>query len=153
MTSVPQTSRPAIVRCIFCGTANRVDLAKLAAGPKCAECGRPIRLDRPLKVTDMDFEQTVNGSSVTVVVDFYADWCGPCKMMAPSVDQLAANFVGRAVVAKLDTDAAQKTAGSFQIRGIPTTIVFRGGQEVSRQSGAVPYGRLAAMIDDIAQAS
>ncbi len=79
-------------------------------------------------------------------MDFYADWCGPCQMMAPSVATLAAESAGRAVVAKLDTDRSQRVAGRFQIRGIPTSIVFRNGREATRQSGAVPLNTLRAML-------
>ena len=104
MTDAPHASRPAIVTCLFCHKANRVDLARLSGGPKCGNCGRPIRLDRPVPVTDADFDKVINGSSVPVLVDFHADWCGPCKMMAPFVDEVASAHVGRALVAKLDTD-------------------------------------------------
>lgn len=104
-------------------------------------------LDRPVKLDDDSFTRTIADSDIPVLVDFYADWCGPCKMMAPSVDKLAADYSGRAIVAKLDTDAAQRTAQSFQIRGIPTSIVFLKGKEVARQTGAVPYATLASMID------
>jgi thioredoxin len=84
---------------------------------------------------------------VPVLVDFYADWCGPCKMMAPSVDQLAANYSGRAIIAKLNTDLAPNATRLFNIRGIPTTIVFIGGKESTRQSGAMPYQMLASLLD------
>lgn len=104
-------------------------------------------LDRPVKLDDDSFTRTITDSDVPVLVDFYADWCGPCKMMAPSVDKLAADYTGRAIVAKLDTDASQRTSQSFQIRGIPTSIVFLRGKEIARQTGAVPYAALAAMID------
>lgn len=135
------------LKCQFCESWNRVDAARAADRPKCGSCAKPMLLDRPVSLDDETFSRTIAASEVPVMVDFYADWCGPCKMMAPSVDKLAADFVGRAVIAKLDTDAAQKTAGSFQIRGIPTTIVFSGGKEVARQSGALPYARLAAMVE------
>lgn len=146
MTSAPRTGRPAIVRCIFCGIANRVDLAKLSAGPKCAECGRPIRLDRPLKVTDADFEQTVNGSSVPVVVDFYADWCGPCRMMAPTLDEFAQRRSGEVLVLKLDTEASRATAARFGIRGIPTLIAFQNGQERRRHVGMADTRTLETLV-------
>ena len=92
-------------------------------------------LDRPFPLNDETFARTIESAEVPVLVDFYADWCGPCKMMAPSVDELAATYQGRALVAKLDTDRAQRTASGFNIRGIPTTIVFKGGREVTRQTG------------------
>ena len=81
-----------------------------------------------------------------VLVDFYADWCGPCKMMAPYVDDLAREKQGVALVAKLDTDHAQRTAGGFDIRGIPTSIVFKNGKEVARQTGAVPKKALEELL-------
>ncbi|MEO5579630.1 MAG: thioredoxin [Gemmatimonadaceae bacterium] len=135
------------LRCQFCDSWNRVDSGRAADRPKCGKCSRPMLLDRPIHLDEETFARTISSSDVPVLVDFYADWCGPCKMMAPFVDQLAASYVGRAIIAKLDTDASQRTAGSFQIRGIPTTIVFNGGVEVARQSGAVPYARLAEMLN------
>jgi thioredoxin 2 len=135
MSNPTEVTRPVVVRCVFCDTANRVDLAKLAAGPKCGNCSRPIRLDRPLKVSDASFEQTINGSSVPVLVDFYADWCGPCRVMAPTLDDFAMRRAGEVLVLKLDTDANQSTAGRFSIRGIPTLIAFHNGQERGRHVG------------------
>ena len=134
------------VRCQFCGTWNRVRADRVADRPKCGECAKPMLLDRPIKLDDESFDRTVRESEVPILVDFYADWCGPCKMMAPAVDQLAAAYQGRALVAKLDTDRAQRTAGGFQIRGIPTVIVFRGGKEAARQTGAVPYPALEQLV-------
>ena len=104
-------------------------------------------LDRPLHLDDDSFARTIADSEVPILVDFYADWCGPCKMMAPAVDQLAGNYTGRAIVAKLNTDASPGTSESFNIRGIPTSIVFADGKEVARQSGAIPYTTLAALLD------
>jgi thioredoxin len=81
-----------------------------------------------------------------VLVDFYADWCGPCKLMAPFVDELAREYTGRAVVAKLDTDRAQKATQPFGIRGIPTSIVFKAGKEVARKVGAAPKAGLEELL-------
>jgi thioredoxin len=86
-------------------------------------------------VTDKDFERTIASSSVPVVVDFYADWCGPCKVMAPTLDEFAQKRAGEALVVKLDTDANPLTASRFGIRGIPTLIAFQGGKEHGRHVG------------------
>ena len=134
------------IQCQFCLTWNRIDATRAADRPKCGKCSRPILLDRPLKLTDESFDRTIATAGVPVLVDFYADWCGPCKMMAPFVDQLAAKVTGRALVAKLDTDASPKTAQKFDIRGIPSVIVFRDGKAVSQQAGAVPLATLERML-------
>jgi thioredoxin 2 len=134
-TSTTPSARPVVVNCPFCSAANRVDLTRLSAGPKCAKCGKPLRLDRPQKVTDQDFDRTVTGSSVPVLVDFYADWCGPCKVMAPTLDQFAQQRAGETLVLKLDTEASPQTASRFGIRGIPTIIAFEGGKEKGRHVG------------------
>jgi thioredoxin 2 len=134
------------VRCGFCQTWNRVDASRASDRPKCGKCGRPILLDRPLPLDDETFARTIEGSGLPVLVDFYADWCGPCKMMAPHVDELAARYQGRALVAKLNTDVAQMTAGRFQIRGIPTVVVFRDGRAVKQHTGAVRLPELESLL-------
>jgi thioredoxin 2 len=123
-----------------------VNLARLSAGPKCGQCGRPIRLDRPLKVTDADFDRTIQGAEVPVLVDFYADWCGPCRIMAPTLDELAQRRTGELLVLKLDTDANQATAGKFGIRGIPTVIAFRNGLEAGRHVGVADMKVLESLV-------
>lgn len=147
-TAATETTGAAHVtlKCQFCGTWNKVDASRAGDRPKCGKCGKPILLDRPVALDDESFARTISDSDVPVLVDFYADWCGPCKIMAPEVDKLAANYSGRAIVAKVNTDLAQRTSQSFQIRGIPTSIVFLKGKEVTRQTGAVPYAALATML-------
>lgn len=134
------------VRCQFCSTWNRVSAARVPDRPKCGKCGRPLLLDRPIPLDDDDFERTIKGSDLPVLVDFYADWCGPCKMMAPAFDEIAMRRQGEVLVAKVNTDLAQRTALSFQIRGIPTTILFRDGKESTRQVGAVPAAKIEEML-------
>ncbi len=140
------TTQKLTVRCQFCDTWNRIDAGKVTAGPKCGKCAKPILLERPIILTDETFSRTIAESDVPVAVDFYADWCGPCRMMAPAVDALAAHVQGKALVAKLNTDHSGRTASGFQIRGIPTMIVFRGGKEVARQSGAIPLEGLKQLL-------
>ncbi len=147
--TMPETteSRKATVRCAFCGKLNRVDLSRAAEQPKCGTCAKPFLLDRPLVVTDAEFGRVVADAEVPVLVDFYADWCGPCKTMAPVLDQFARDRMGEVLVAKLDTDRNPNTSMQFGIRSIPTLIVFRGGREVGREMGAVPRQRLDALVD------
>lgn len=134
------------VSCQFCLTLNRVDVNRVKHSPKCGNCGRPILLDRPIRVTDDDFNQVVRDSEVPVLVDFYADWCAPCKIMAPVLDDFAQAHIGEALVAKLDTDRNPKTSQQFDIRSIPTLIVFHVGKEVDRRIGAVNRDELERLL-------
>lgn len=143
--AVPMTS--VTLRCQFCQTWNRVDASRATERPKCGQCGRFLLIDRPFTLFEDTFGRTIAEAEVPVFVDFYADWCGPCKMMAPAVDELAARNAGTALVAKLNTDHAPQTSQSFDIRGIPTVIVFKGGKEVARQSGAMPLAALQQLLD------
>jgi thioredoxin 2 len=147
MSDTQATKKQATVMCQFCLTMNRVDLDRAAERPKCGECGKPILLDRPVKVTDESMPKTVKGTTVPVVVDFHADWCQPCKIMAPMLDQLASDMQGELLVAKLDTDSNPTMAVHYGIRGIPTLIVFREGREWKRQTGVVPPDRLAELLE------
>jgi thioredoxin 2 len=124
------------VRCPFCQTLNRIDLTRAADRPRCGKCERPILLDRPIKVTEEDFGRTVLEAESPVLVDFYADWCAPCKVVAPVVDELARTNQGRLLVTKVDSDHAPKLSMDLAIRGIPTLILFRDGKEVGRVVGA-----------------
>lgn len=144
---MPETTERtrATVRCPFCRTLNRVDLARAADGPRCGSCRRPILLDRPLAVGDDDFDTVIAGTSVPVLLDCYADWCGPCKAMAPMLDELASARVGTLLVLKLDTDQNPQVASRLGIRGIPTFIAFQGGQERRRHVGMADRATLAAL--------
>ncbi len=95
-------------------------------------------LDRPVKVTAEDFERTILSTTVPVLVDFYADWCGPCKIVAPMVDEIAGAHTGELLVAKVDSDRAQDIVQRLGIRGVPTLILFKGGEEVARSVGFEP---------------
>ena len=102
---------------------------------------------KPLHVSDADFQKTVLDSQAPVLVDFWAAWCGPCRMIAPFVEELARDYAGKAVVAKMDTDANQQTPMKYGIMGIPTLIIFKGGREVDRIVGAVPKAMIAKKLD------
>ena len=133
-----RTDGQATVRCGFCGKLNEVEVARAADRPKCGACSKPMLLDRPLKVTQEDFERTVLSAGVPVMVDFYADWCGPCKMVAPLMDEIANHHLGKILVVKVDTDRAPEVAGQYGIRSIPTVILFKAGEETERSVGFEP---------------
>ncbi len=145
--SVTEVGKRATVACPFCQTLNRVDLGRLADRPKCGHCGRPILVDRPVAVTDATVDSILGGTEVPVVMDCYADWCGPCKIMAPVLDEFARERQGDVLVTKLDTDRNPATAQRFNIRAIPTLLVFRQGREVARHTGVIPRQQLAALVE------
>ncbi len=141
------SDRTATVACPFCGTLNRVDLARIANQPRCGTCGKPILLDRPIAVSDATFDRVTTDTTVPVLVDFYADWCGPCKTMAPVLDDIAHRRSGEILVTKLDTDRNPATGLRFGVRGIPTLILFKKGKEVARRVGAVPAPDVEALLN------
>lgn len=140
----------ATVSCPFCRSLNRVDLARLDDGPRCGSCARPLRLDRPQPVPGEALDRILAEAEVPVVIDFYADWCGPCRIMAPVLDEFARDRAGEVLVGKLDTDQDPDAAMRFGVRGIPTLIVFSGGREVARQVGAIPRSGLDALLGSVA---
>ena len=143
------TGPVATIACPFCGTLNRVHMARVADHPKCGSCGRPLWLDRPVAVSEPNFDTVVNDTTVPVIVDFYADWCGPCKMMAPLLDEAAHARAGQLLVLKLDCDKNPRTQQRFGVRGIPTLIAFRGGKEVARRVGALPPAELETFLNEL----
>jgi thioredoxin 2 len=137
-TPMPDQPLKATIRCPHCSTLNSIDLHRAADGPRCGSCRTPILLDRPLKATTADFDRTIGSTSAPILVDFFADWCGPCHMIAPHLDAIAAARAGQALVLKVDTEADPQLAARFGIRGLPTVVAFRNGKEVGRQVGAAP---------------
>jgi thioredoxin len=141
----------AVVACPFCDTLNRVALGRLDDRPTCAECRKPLLLDRPVHARDDHLAKVLAGATVPVIVDFYADWCGPCKMMAPVLDELARERAGALLVVKLNSDQNPVSPQHYGVRGIPTLIVFRNGQEVGRQVGFAPKAQIAQLVDSSAR--
>ena len=123
--------------CPQCGAINRVSQARLNDAPKCGKCKCPLFTGEPVALTSANFRALVERSELPVVVDFWAGWCGPCKVMAPIFDEAARELEPRMRFAKLDTEAEPALAGRFGIRSIPTLIVFRHGKELARQPGAM----------------
>ncbi len=139
--------KPVYLRCPFCLKLNRIDLARAKDRPACGECAKPLLLDRPVKVTGEDFGRTVLEAGGPVLVDFYADWCAPCRVMAPTLDEVARELTGVVLVAKLDTEAAPEVAQQYGVRGIPTLILFQGGAEKARVTGAVGRKEILKMLE------
>lgn len=144
--STASASAGATLRCPFCLKLNRVAVDRADDRPKCGSCGRPLLLDRPFKLQGEDLDRLISDAEVDVLVDFYADWCGPCKIMAPVLDEFARDHAGELLVAKLDTDLNPEISQRLGIRGIPTLILFRNGQEQKRKTGAVPRQQLEEMV-------
>jgi thioredoxin 2 len=144
----------ALIPCPVCGANNRVLRTKLAEGvaPLCGRCKTPLhRDDKPLTTTDRTFAQDVDGSRLPVLVDAWAPWCAPCRMIAPVMDELAKELSGRLRVAKLNVDENPALASRFNLRSIPTLLIMKDGREVDRIVGVQPKAnivrRLAPFLD------
>ena len=123
--------------CPHCHTTNRVQLADLGNAPDCGKCHQPLFSGHPVALDEASFERHVARTELPVLVDFWAPWCGPCRMMAPAYEQAAAQLEPEVRVAKVNTEEAQQLGARFNIRSIPTLALFVGGREVARQPGAM----------------
>jgi thioredoxin 2 len=131
-----------LVACAACLTGNRVPRERLDEAPKCGQCGAPLLEGKPVPLDESRFDGFVARTELPLLVDFWAPWCAPCRMMAPAFERAAAEFATRVRFAKVNTDAAPALAARFGIRSIPTLVLLRDGREVDRVSGALDARRL-----------
>jgi thioredoxin 2 len=134
------------VVCPHCHTTNRLPRARLDHGAKCGHCKQPLLEGRPFELTKAGFDRHVAKNDLPLVVDFWAPWCGPCRMMAPAYEEVATRLAPGVRLAKLDTEAEPEIAARFGIRSIPTLIAFKNGREVARRSGASDISGLLGWI-------
>ena len=135
--------------CQHCQGINRIPAARLSDNPKCGKCKQPLFQGKPLAVDEADFQRQVSRSDIPLLVDFWAEWCGPCKMMAPMFAQAAIELEPQVRLLKVDTEKNQNLAAQFEIRSIPTIAIFKGGKEIARQAGAMQTQQLIQWVRSI----
>ena len=131
--------------CAHCGATNRLPAARLGDQPDCGRCHQPLLTGAPIELDDRNFDAFVQKTTLPVLVDFWASWCGPCRQMAPQFDAAARQLRGRALLVKVNSDDSPETSAKFGIRSIPTLVRLQGGVEQRRQSGALPAAQIVAM--------
>jgi thioredoxin 2 len=140
-------SKPSqVLVCPSCQSPNRIPSARLGDDPRCGKCKQSIFTGRPITLSDQTFDRHLTRSDLPLVVDFWAPWCGPCRMMAPFFEQAAAELEPRVRLAKVNTDENPRLAQRYQINSIPTTAVFKSGREAARQAGAMNLPQLLQWI-------
>ncbi|MBI3547304.1 MAG: thioredoxin TrxC [Gammaproteobacteria bacterium] len=132
--------------CPHCTSVNRVPAERFKDRPKCGACHQPLFVAEPITLNETNFQRHIENNDLPVVVDFWAPWCGPCKMMAPVFAQAAAQFDTRLRLAKVNTENVPSLAGRYDIRSIPSLVVFKKGREVDRLAGALPAPQLTAWL-------
>ena len=140
--------RGLVVACAACGKRNRLAYGRLGDATRCGDCKAPLTAPgAPLELhSSADFDRLVAQSSLPIVVDYWAPWCGPCRMVAPELQKVAAHQAGKALVVKVNTDELTDLGQRFGIRSIPTLAIFAGGREVARTTGARPAPEIEAFL-------
>ncbi len=142
-----------VTECTKCGAKNRIPKTRLQNGPLCGKCGAPLATTslpaRPVNISDKTFDKEVLSYGGPVLVDCWAPWCGPCKMVAPVLDQLASEYKGRIKITKLNVDENPLTASKYGIQSIPTMLLFKGGNQVDTLVGALPKHEIERQIETL----
>jgi thioredoxin 2 len=139
-----------LIKCPSCGTTNRLPPHRAGRKAVCGKCKTPLlEAGGPVEVTDTTFSTEVERSTTPVLLDMWADWCGPCHMLAPTIDQLSSEMAGRVKVAKLNIDENPGTANRFGVRSIPTLLVLKGGKEIDRLVGVQPKQEIVRRLENV----